>query len=71
MRKTTAYARKLSQQDPWQRTRHEACNHVTEAVILQRVDGDIQRLRTEATIPTYGTDGAGCFDRTPSRPPEN
>ena len=33
MKKTTAYARKRSHQDAWQRTRHEACNPVTEAVV--------------------------------------
>lgn len=59
MRKTTAYARKRSHQDAWQRTRHEACNPVTEAVIRQRVEGDIQRLRTEAGLQTYmGGDAA-------------
>ena len=53
MKKTTTYARKLSRQDAWQRTRHEACNTVTEAVVRQRIEGDIQRLRTEAGLQTY------------------
>ena len=59
MRKTTAYARKRSHQDAWQRARHEACNPVTEAVVRQRIEGDIQRLRTEAGLQTYmGGDAA-------------
>ena len=59
MKKTTAYARKRSHQDAWQRTRHEACNPVTEAVVRQRIEGDIQRLRTEAGLQTYmGADAA-------------
>ena len=59
MKKTTAYARKRSHQDAWQRTRHEACNPVTEAVVRQRIEGDIQRLRTEAGLQTYmGGDAA-------------
>ena len=59
MRKTTAYARKRSHQDAWQRTRHEACNPVTEAVVRQRIEGDIQRLRTEAGLQAYmGADAA-------------
>ena len=59
MRKTTAYARKRAHQDAWQRTRHEACNPVTEAVVRQRIEGDIQRLRTEAGLQTYmGGDAA-------------
>ena len=59
MKKTTAYARKRSHQDAWQRTRHEACNPVTEAVVRHRIEGDIQRLRTEAGLQTYmGGDAA-------------
>lgn len=59
MRKTTAYARKRAHQDAWQRTRHEACNPVTEAVVRQHIEGDIQRLRTEAGLQTYiGGDAA-------------
>ena len=59
MKKTTAYARKRAHQDAWQRTRHEACNPVTEAVVRQRIEGDIQRLRTEAGLQTYmGGDAA-------------
>ena len=59
MKKTTTYARKLHRQDAWQRTRHEACNPVTEAVVRQRIEGDIQRLRTEAGLQTYmGGDAA-------------
>ncbi len=59
MRKTTAYARKRAHQDAWQRTRHEACNPVTEAVVRRRIEGDIQRLRTEAGLQTYiGGDAA-------------
>ena len=59
MKKTTAYARKRAHQDAWQRTRHESCNPVTEAVIRQRIEGDIQRLRTEAGLQTYmGGDAA-------------
>ena len=59
MKKTTTYARKLHRQDAWQRTRHEACNPVTEAVVRQRVEGDIQRLRTEAGLQTYMGGDAG------------
>ena len=59
MKKTTAYARKRAHKDAWQRTRHEACNPVTEAVVRQRIEGDIQRLRTEAGLQTYiGGDAA-------------
>ena len=59
MKKTTTYARKRSHQDAWQRTRHEACNPVTEAVVRHRIEGDIQRLRTEAGLQTYmGGDAA-------------
>ena len=59
MRKTSTYARKRAHQDAWQRTRHEACNPVTEAVVRQRIEGDIQRLRTEAGLQTYmGGDAA-------------
>lgn len=59
MRKTTAYARRRAHQDAWQRTRHEACNPVTEAVVRRRIEGDIQRLRTEAGLQTYmGGDAA-------------
>ena len=59
MKKTTAYARKRAHQDAWRRTRHEACNPVTEAVVRQRIEGDIQRLRTEAGLQTYmGGDAA-------------
>ena len=59
MKKTTTYARKRSHQDAWQRARHEACNPVTEAVVRQRIEGDIQRLRTEAGLQTYmGGDAA-------------
>lgn len=59
MKKTTTYARKLHRQDAWQRTRHEACNPVTEAVVRWRIEGDIQRLRTEAGLQTYiGGDAA-------------
>ena len=59
MKKTTAYARKRAHQDAWQRTRPEACNPVTEAVVRQRIEGDIQRLRTEAGLQTYmGGDAA-------------
>ena len=59
MKKTTTYARKRAHQDAWQRTRHEACNPVTEAVVRQRIEGDIQRLRTEAGLQTYiGGDAA-------------
>ena len=59
MRKTTAYARKRSHQDAWQRTRHEACNPVTEAVVRQRIEGDIQRLRTDTGLQAYmGADAA-------------
>lgn len=59
MRKTSAYARNRARQDVWQRTRHEACNPVTEAVVRQRIESDIQRLRTEAGLQTYmGGDAA-------------
>lgn len=59
MKKTTAYARKRAHQGAWQRTRHEACNPVTEAVVRRRIEGDIQRLRTEAGLQTYmGGDAA-------------
>ncbi len=59
MKKTTTYARKRAHQDAWQRTRHEACNPVTEAVVRQSIEGDIQRLRTEAGLQTYmGGDSA-------------
>ena len=59
MRKTSTYARKRAHRDAWQRTRHEACNPVTEAVVRQRIEGDIQRLRTEAGLQTYmGGDAA-------------
>ena len=59
MRKTTAYARKRAHQDAWQRTRHEACNPVTEAVVRQRIEGDIQRLRTDTGLQAYmGGDAA-------------
>ena len=59
MKKTTGYARKGAHQDAWQRSRHEACNPVTEAVVRQRIEGDIQRLRTEAGLQTYmGGDAA-------------
>ena len=59
MKKTTTYARKRSHQDAWQRTRHEACNPVTEAVVRHRIEGDIQRLRTEAGLQPYmGGDAA-------------
>ena len=59
MRKTTAYARKRSHQDAWQRTRHEACNPVAEAVVRQKIEADIQRLRTDASLQAYmGGDAA-------------
>lgn len=59
MRKTTAYARKRAHQDAWQRTRHEACNPVTEAVVRKRIEGDIQRLRTDTGLQAYmGEDAA-------------
>ena len=58
MRKTTAYARKRAHQDAWQRTRHEACNPVTEAVVRHRIEGDIQRLRTDAGLQAFMGDDA-------------
>lgn len=58
MKKTTTYARKRSHQDAWQRTRHEACNPVTEAVVRQRIEGDIQRLRTDAGLQAFMGDDA-------------
>ena len=37
----------------------EGCNPVTEAVVRQKIEGDIQRLRTEAGLQTYmGGDAA-------------
>lgn len=58
MKKTTAYARKRGHQDAWQRTRHEACNPVTEAVVRHRIEGDIQRLRTDAGLQAFMGDDA-------------
>ena len=59
MKKTTAYARKRAHQDAWQRTRHEACTPVTEAVVRQRIEEDIQRLRTAVGLQAYiGEDAA-------------
>ena len=58
MKKTTTYARKRSHQDAWQRTRHEACNPVTEAVVRHRIEGDIQRLRTDAGLQAFMGDDA-------------
>ena len=58
MKKTTTYARKRSHQDAWQRTRHEACNPVTEAVVRHRIEGDIQRLRTDTGLQAYMGDDA-------------
>ena len=67
MKKTTAYARKRAHQDAWQRTRHEACNPVTEAVVRRRIEGDIQRLRTEAGLQTYIGGGAARIANTAGR----
>lgn len=52
-RKTTAYARKRSNKDDWQRTRHLAINPVTEAVVRSNIEADIDRLRTGAQLHAY------------------
>lgn len=67
MKKTTAYSRKRAHQDAWQRTRHEAYNPVTEAVVRRRIEGDIQRLRTEAGLQTYIGGGAARIANTAGR----
>jgi len=67
VKKTTAYSRKRAHQDAWQRTRHEAYNPVTEAVVRRRIEGDIQRLRTEAGLQTYIGGGAARIANTAGR----
>lgn len=53
MKKTSTYARKRLGHEPWQRVRHTACHPVTEAVVVQRIQADIERLRTGAALHAY------------------
>ena len=59
MKKTTAYARKRAHQSAFDRQRHNDINPVKEAVIRSRIEADIQRLRTDASLQAYmGGDAA-------------
>lgn len=59
MRKTSAYGRRIARQTAWQRTRHEDINPVTAAVVRQKIEADIQRLRTDTGLQAYiGGDAA-------------
>ena len=58
MRKTSAYARKRAHKDAFARTRHEVINPVTEAVVRQRIEAQVQRLRTDTGLQAYMGDDA-------------
>ena len=59
MRKTSTYARKRAHWDAFARTRHEVINPVTEAVVRQRIEAQVQRLRTDTGLQAYmGEDAA-------------
>jgi len=65
MKKTTAYARKLARQSPWQRARHHAMHPVAEAVVVRNIHTDIERLRTGAALHAYtGADAAALLNLT-------
>lgn len=58
-RKTSSYGRKLARRDAFGAIRHMAVNPVTEALVRQQIDADIERLRTAAGLQAFmGGDGA-------------
>ena len=59
MRKTSTYAKKRARQHAFDRKRHEVINPVTEAVVRQRIEAQVQRLRTDTGLQAYmGEDAA-------------
>ena len=58
MRKTSIYARKRAQQCAAGRQQHEANNPVTAAVVRQRIEAQVQRLRTDTGLQAYMGDDA-------------
>ena len=58
MRKTSTYAKKRAHKDAFALTRHEVINPVTEAVVRQRIEAQVQRLRTDTGLQAYMGDDA-------------
>lgn len=52
-RKTSTYARKMAIRDSFGRVRHTAINPVTEAVVRQAIQENIERLRNEAGLQAF------------------
>ena len=58
MRKTTTYTRKRRAASAWDRERYKAVNPVTQALVVDRIRADVERLRTGAGIHAYTGDDA-------------